>query len=444
MGGVSCAANGCSNNRSKKKPGVTFHRFPKDPVRRARWLKVMHKAEWQPKYFHKICSEHFEEKMFNKTGQIVRLRDDAEPTIFPGLPSYLQMKAELERKPPMLREPLTKKRRTEEEVPLSPSSSCGSTSLSTPCLAEEIKLEIEDEDIPPNSSTSSPAHSITEEIVLEVEDENTPATSNSERISSPIPPVTEEIVLEVEDENPPATSNSERISSPIPPVTEEIVLEVEDENTPATSNSERISSPIPPVTEEIVLEVEDENPPATSNSERISSPIPPVTEEIVLEVEDENPPATSNSKRISSPIPPVTEEIVLEVEDENPPATSNSERISSPIPPVTEVIKLEIEDAYPPPTSGTSSSASSVTEDAAAPPISSTSSPTLRPCSPTKEQLKKMLEKSILQNLKRRKKIKTLQQCCRRLQAKVTRLEIRLECVVKQNVMKYRPDLLIS
>ncbi|XP_039275404.1 flocculation protein FLO11 isoform X2 [Nilaparvata lugens] len=415
MGGVSCAANGCSNNRSKKKPGVTFHRFPKDPVRRARWLKVMHKAEWQPKYFHKICSEHFEEKMFNKTGQIVRLRDDAEPTIFPGLPSYLQMKAELERKPPMLREPLTKKRRTEEEVPLSPSSSCGSTSLSTPCLAEEIKLEIEDEDIPPNSSTSSPAHSITEEIVLEVE-----------------------------DENPPATSNSERISSPIPPVTEEIVLEVEDENTPATSNSERISSPIPPVTEEIVLEVEDENPPATSNSERISSPIPPVTEEIVLEVEDENPPATSNSKRISSPIPPVTEEIVLEVEDENPPATSNSERISSPIPPVTEVIKLEIEDAYPPPTSGTSSSASSVTEDAAAPPISSTSSPTLRPCSPTKEQLKKMLEKSILQNLKRRKKIKTLQQCCRRLQAKVTRLEIRLECVVKQNVMKYRPDLLIS
>ncbi|KAJ8254807.1 hypothetical protein GJAV_G00197550 [Gymnothorax javanicus] len=85
----SCVAIHCSVERSPKtsKQGITFHRFPKDPVRRLQWCSALRSQSidhqlWVPTKNSVLCSLHFTPDMFDRTGQTVRLRESAIPTIF--------------------------------------------------------------------------------------------------------------------------------------------------------------------------------------------------------------------------------------------------------------------------------------------------------------------------------------------------------------------------
>ncbi|KAM3933867.1 THAP domain-containing protein 2-like [Leptodactylus fuscus] len=78
---TSCAAFGCSNN-SKRDHQVTFHRFPSNPERRKQWLNLVNRENFSPSLHTFLCSNHFEESCFDRTGQTVRLRTNAVPTIF--------------------------------------------------------------------------------------------------------------------------------------------------------------------------------------------------------------------------------------------------------------------------------------------------------------------------------------------------------------------------
>ncbi|XP_035264916.1 uncharacterized protein LOC118222998 isoform X2 [Anguilla anguilla] len=85
----SCVAINCSVERSPEtlKQGITFHRFPKDPVRRLQWCSALRRQSsdhqlWVPTKNSVLCSLHFTSDMFDRTGQTVRLRDCAIPTVF--------------------------------------------------------------------------------------------------------------------------------------------------------------------------------------------------------------------------------------------------------------------------------------------------------------------------------------------------------------------------
>ena len=56
MTGDACIV--CGNTR-KKEPKLSFHRFPKDDEKRAKWLKVFGLSESQFKFHSRVCSRHF-------------------------------------------------------------------------------------------------------------------------------------------------------------------------------------------------------------------------------------------------------------------------------------------------------------------------------------------------------------------------------------------------
>ncbi|KAM4650595.1 THAP domain-containing protein 7 [Discoglossus pictus] len=86
----SCSAANCVNRQTlvSKRRGITFHRFPKEESRRQLWVSAVtssHAAagsDWTPSVHSSLCSQHFHDKQFDRTGQTVRLRDSAVPTIF--------------------------------------------------------------------------------------------------------------------------------------------------------------------------------------------------------------------------------------------------------------------------------------------------------------------------------------------------------------------------
>ncbi|KAM4704258.1 THAP domain-containing protein 7 isoform 1-T3 [Rhinophrynus dorsalis] len=86
----SCSAANCVNRQTalSKRKGITFHRFPKEEARRKLWVLAVscsHAAvgsDWTPSIHSSLCSQHFQDKQFDRTGQTVRLRDTAVPTIF--------------------------------------------------------------------------------------------------------------------------------------------------------------------------------------------------------------------------------------------------------------------------------------------------------------------------------------------------------------------------
>ncbi|CAN7980244.1 unnamed protein product, partial [Ixodes pacificus] len=74
--GVHCAVSGCSNNHRKRKNQrqqlcavhqrtscdcgvVKFHRFPKDPVLKRRWLSALNRKDFTPTEHTRVCSAHF-------------------------------------------------------------------------------------------------------------------------------------------------------------------------------------------------------------------------------------------------------------------------------------------------------------------------------------------------------------------------------------------------
>ena len=78
-----CVALNCKNHTShNKKPGITFHRFPRDDARKDEWLVNLQRINFTPTVASRVCSEHFTGDSFDRTGQRVHFSKVAVPTIF--------------------------------------------------------------------------------------------------------------------------------------------------------------------------------------------------------------------------------------------------------------------------------------------------------------------------------------------------------------------------
>ncbi|KAI5640456.1 THAP domain-containing protein [Phthorimaea operculella] len=110
-----CVVKSCKNNSSQSSTGISFHKFPKDPVVRDQWTQIIRQTKkndnWTPSDFCVVCSEHFEgvDLYCAKTG-LHRLRKDAIPTknIFSNRlgPNVLSVKIENDSSDPEDDEPL--------------------------------------------------------------------------------------------------------------------------------------------------------------------------------------------------------------------------------------------------------------------------------------------------------------------------------------------------
>ncbi|KAM5194719.1 THAP domain-containing protein 2-like isoform 2-T2 [Mantella aurantiaca] len=77
-----CAAINCTS-RQTRGCGKSFHRFPHGrPEILKKWVMNMKRDTFKPSSKAVLCSDHFEEFCFDRTGQTIRLRVDAVPTVF--------------------------------------------------------------------------------------------------------------------------------------------------------------------------------------------------------------------------------------------------------------------------------------------------------------------------------------------------------------------------
>ncbi|KAJ8720418.1 hypothetical protein PYW07_012461 [Mythimna separata] len=80
-----CAVRVCGNRSSEanfKTCGVTYHRFPRDPKLKEKWINACgRKDQWFPTQHGVICSSHFEEKCFQPIAKSRRLFPEALPTL---------------------------------------------------------------------------------------------------------------------------------------------------------------------------------------------------------------------------------------------------------------------------------------------------------------------------------------------------------------------------
>ena len=108
---MSCIAPGCTSGYGKEKlpPGVSSHCFPKDPIKRAKWIQAIPRRNWNPLKKAVICSLHFDKEDFKDNridsntsrdlGALKRkcLKEDAIPRKYPGLSKYLSKSRPKER-----------------------------------------------------------------------------------------------------------------------------------------------------------------------------------------------------------------------------------------------------------------------------------------------------------------------------------------------------------
>uniref|UniRef100_A0A8C5G3L7 THAP-type domain-containing protein n=1 Tax=Gouania willdenowi TaxID=441366 RepID=A0A8C5G3L7_GOUWI len=79
---LSCAA-------VRSDPRVKSVKFPKDSILRRKWEQAVKRKGFVATDWSVLCSEHFNADDFDRTGQIVRLRQGVKPSVF-NFPSYLQ------------------------------------------------------------------------------------------------------------------------------------------------------------------------------------------------------------------------------------------------------------------------------------------------------------------------------------------------------------------
>ncbi|KAL3200158.1 hypothetical protein MRX96_053664 [Rhipicephalus microplus] len=80
----SCCVPECKSRGSQGVPATSYHLFPKDAVRRTKWIEAI----WPPHIRREparkahVCSKHFLEEHFDRTSAFkVRLREHAVPTL---------------------------------------------------------------------------------------------------------------------------------------------------------------------------------------------------------------------------------------------------------------------------------------------------------------------------------------------------------------------------
>jgi hypothetical protein len=71
--------------------------FPKNELMKKKWEHNMRREGWKASPHSYLCSAHFADCHFDRTGQTVRLREGAVPTIF-MFPPHLQPKQVKSRK----------------------------------------------------------------------------------------------------------------------------------------------------------------------------------------------------------------------------------------------------------------------------------------------------------------------------------------------------------
>lgn len=78
-----CVAWNCRNN-SANYPATGFHKFPLDqPPLLELWVHNVNRPDpWAPTADSVLCSDHFPERCFERSGRNTWLRSDALPTIF--------------------------------------------------------------------------------------------------------------------------------------------------------------------------------------------------------------------------------------------------------------------------------------------------------------------------------------------------------------------------
>ncbi|XP_045918525.1 uncharacterized protein LOC123978922 [Micropterus dolomieu] len=79
-----CSVTGCTNccGPVERGLGLTFHKFPlHNTAQRAQWLKAVGRPSWHPRLRSSVCSIHFTEDCFDRSGEKVTLRPDAVPTL---------------------------------------------------------------------------------------------------------------------------------------------------------------------------------------------------------------------------------------------------------------------------------------------------------------------------------------------------------------------------
>ncbi|XP_061717041.1 uncharacterized protein LOC133524897 [Cydia pomonella] len=85
-----CSIKQCGARKSKNRPNLTLHSLPKNEVRRRQWLNAIGQENINPRHTNvRVYSLHFEETEFNRTLDLIRLRDGAVPTLFnvPQMPN---------------------------------------------------------------------------------------------------------------------------------------------------------------------------------------------------------------------------------------------------------------------------------------------------------------------------------------------------------------------
>jgi hypothetical protein len=102
-----CCVPNCRGNYTSDGPKVRCFSFPKDEENRRKWVNAIHRKNFSPTPYTKVCELHFTEGDFNiyseavdeKTGNVIRvklsnptLKSTAIPTVFPNSPSYLTTK----------------------------------------------------------------------------------------------------------------------------------------------------------------------------------------------------------------------------------------------------------------------------------------------------------------------------------------------------------------
>jgi len=94
--GLRSDSEGSSDEDTAKKRRLprTYHSIPSDPERRKRWLFLINREDWIPSKYSRVCSDHFFEKHMDRTGQSVRLRENAAPLRFKMLPQDLKKSME--------------------------------------------------------------------------------------------------------------------------------------------------------------------------------------------------------------------------------------------------------------------------------------------------------------------------------------------------------------
>ncbi|KAK3872733.1 hypothetical protein Pcinc_022203 [Petrolisthes cinctipes] len=95
-----CSGWKCHNRSDhSKRDGKSFHRFPKDPKMRRKWIHSLRLENFTPTAHTVVCGDHFEDICLNRTGQTTRLREGSIPSIF-DFPAHLLKKIKPRKPPP--------------------------------------------------------------------------------------------------------------------------------------------------------------------------------------------------------------------------------------------------------------------------------------------------------------------------------------------------------